>query len=299
MAIGIEKLHPTFFAEISGVDLTKPLTADEFSEIRDAIDEHSILLFRDQPIDDKHQVAFTRLFGPVMTNTNYHRPGQINRLANNIQDVSNIDHDGTMLPPDAGRLLHSRANRLWHTDTSYKHIPARYSLLSCHEKPPSGGNTAFADTRAAYEDLPADRKKELDGLTAWHSIIYSRSKLGFSNYSEKARSELPPAHQVVIRTHPRTGRKSLYIASHVCKVDGMSEDESQALIDELIIFASQEKYVYEHEWRVGDLVMWDDRCTMHRSVGYSDTNHRRDMRRTTVSDELNSVERMQGQEVAA
>jgi alpha-ketoglutarate-dependent 2,4-dichlorophenoxyacetate dioxygenase len=290
MPIGIEKLHPLFAAEITGVDLTRPLPQDEAEEIKAAFAKHAVLLFRDQPIDDDQQVAFSELFGPLIPRTNYHRPGEKWRLGNYMSDVSNIDYDGTMLAEDSGRKLHSRANQLWHTDASFKHIPARASLLSAHEVPPVGGNTAFADMRAAYDALPDARKAELEDLIAEHSIFHSRAKLGHTDYNEEAHAEVPPVKQVLIRKHPVTGRKSLYIASHISRIIGMDDDAAQALVEELIAFATQDKFVYEHAWTVGDLIIWDNRYTMHRAVGYDDMNHRRDMRRTTVSDELNSID---------
>ena len=290
MPITVKQLHPLFVAEIGGVDLTHPVPTDQFAVIKAAFDEHAVLLFRNQPVSDENQVAFTKLFGPLITKTNYHRPGEIKRISDDLSDVSNIDHDGKMLPPDSGRRLHSRANQFWHTDASFKHIPARCSLLSAHEIPPVAGDTGFADMRSAYDALSAERKAEFEDLTAEHSIFHSREKMGHTDYNEAARAEVPPAQQVFVRKNPETGRKSLYLASHISKISSMDADETQQLLDELIAFATQPQFVYEHSWAVGDLMIWGNRYTMHRAMGYDDMNHRRDMRRTTVSDEVNSIE---------
>lgn len=290
MTLEIIELHPIFGAEIRGVDLTRPVPADQEAKIKGAFRKYAILLFRDQAITDQQQVAFSELFGPIIKNTKYHRPDEIARICDDLSDVSNLDHNGEMLPSDSGRRLHSRANRMWHTDASFKHIPARASLLSAHEIPPVGGHTAFADMRAAYDALPDDKKTQLEDLTAWHSIFHSRARFGYTDYNDAARAEVPPAHQVLVRQDPDTGRKSLYFASHIQSIDGMADDAAEALVEELIAFATQPEFVYEHRWRVGDLMMWDNRYTMHRAVGHDDMKHRRDMRRTTVSDEINSID---------
>lgn len=290
MKISVKKLHPHFMAEIDDIDLTEALSDAQFEAIKVNFDEHAVLLFRNQLISDDNQIAFTKLFGPIIKNTNYHRPGEILRISNDLSDVSNLDHNGNLLPLDSGRRLHSRANRLWHTDASFKHIPARCSILSAHEVPPVGGNTAFADMRAAYDALPNQQKVELQRLTAWHSIFYSREKIGYTDYNQAARDEVPPAQQVLVRTHPETGRKSLYLASHISSIDGMTDNAAQELVETLIAHATQPQFVYEHEWQVGDLIVWDNRYTMHRAMGHDDINHRRDMRRSTVSDEINSID---------
>ena len=294
MAITVKRLHPTFFAEVGGVDLSKPVPPELFADILDAFHEHAILLFRDQHIDDAQQVAFSRLFGPVFTATKSHWKNEKRRLREEMADISNLDHDGRVLPPEDERRFHNRANQLWHTDNTFKHIPARCSLLSAREIPQSGGDTEFADTRAAYDALPEARKREIDDLIAEHSIFYSRSKMGFAGFTDGARNELPPVRQVLVRRHPATGRKALYIASHASHVVGWPVEKGRRLIEELIAFATQPQFVHRHRWREGDLVIWDNRCTMHRATPYDDVAQRRDLHRTTVSDEMNSVERERG-----
>jgi len=297
--ITVKKLHPLFMAEIGGVDLAQPLSQEEFAEIEAAFNEHAVLLFRDQSIDDEQQAAFSRWFGPLIPSTKYHRPGEVSRLGENMADVSNMDHEGRLLDADASRRMHSQANQLWHTDASFKHVPARCSLLSAHVIPPTGGETEFADLRAAYDALPEERKQEIEGLVAEHSIFESRAKMDYTDYTDGARAELPPVQQVLYRVHPGSGRKTLYLAAHAAHIIGWPEDKGRRLLEELMEHATQPQFVYTHTWKVADLVMWDNRCTMHRARPYEDLTYRRDMRRTTVSDEVNTVERLQGAVVAA
>lgn len=291
MAITVSKRGPTFFAEIGGVDLTRPMTQALFAEIDAAFNTHAVLLFRDQFITDEQQVAFSGFFGPVFTATKYAWRDEKQRLRAEMADISNIDHTGALLAADDQRRFHNRANQLWHTDNTFKHIPARCSLLSAREIPPRGGNTEFADTRAAYDALPEPKKREIDSLIVEHDIQWSRRRMGFTDFSETAREGLPPVHQVLVRRHPATGRKALYIASHASHVVGWPEDRGRALLDELTEFSTQPQFVHEHIWREGDLVIWDNRRTMHRALPYDEMTQRRVLHRTTVSDEINSVER--------
>ncbi len=291
MTIEVTSLHPLFMARVDGIDLTQPVTPGAFEEIAAAFDRHAVLLFRDQHITDAEQVAFSAHFGGVFTATNYHRKGQKSRLRAEMADISNLDHDGELMAADDTRRAFNEANRLWHTDNSFKQVPSRCSLLSAREIPPSGGETEFADMRAAYDALPKARKREIDELIVEHSIMHSRARLGYTDFSEGARNELPPVRQVLVRTHPGTGRKALFIASHASHVVGWPEEKGRRLIEELLDFATQPQFVHRHEWRVGDLVVWDNRCTMHRARPYDDMNQRRDLRRTTVSDDINTVER--------
>jgi alpha-ketoglutarate-dependent 2,4-dichlorophenoxyacetate dioxygenase len=234
-------------------------------------------------------MAFSRRFGPLETNPSY--AGNKLRLRPEIADISNIDYEGNIQPLDAPKRLFSLGNQLWHTDSSFKHVPARCSLLSAREVPPSGGETEFADLRAAYDALPEERKRLLDGLVLEHSIYRSRSLIGFAEFDKEIYKKLPPVRQVLVRRHPGSGRMSLYLASHASHVIGWPIEEGRKLVEELIAFATQPQFVYSHRWTVGDLVMWDDRCTMHRGRPYDESKYRREMHRTTVSDEINTVER--------
>lgn len=292
MGIAVTPLTPGFVAEVRGVDLSAPVAPGAFAEIETAFHDFGVLVFPDQPVTDTQQVAFSRLFGPVFTATNYHRSGEKPRLRAEMSDISNIGKDGKLLPADDERRLHARANQLWHTDNTFKHVPARCSLLSAREIPPTGGDTEFADMRAAYDALPAARKREIDDLVVEHSIFHSRRKMGFTQYSDGAKKELPPVRQVLVRVHPATGRKALYIASHASHVIGWPEEKGRRLLEELLDFATQPQFVHRHRWRTGDLIVWDNRCTMHRARPHEEMTHRRVLHRTTVSDEINSVERV-------
>ncbi|MDA1101852.1 MAG: TauD/TfdA family dioxygenase [Proteobacteria bacterium] len=291
MSITVLPIHPLFFAEIRGVDLTRPIPPGLFAEIEAAFNEHAVLLFRDQPVTDADQVVFSGYFGPVFAATRYSWRDERPRLRAEMADISNIDHAGRLLAGDDQRRLHGRANQLWHTDNTFKHIPARCSILSAREIPSHGGDTEFADMRAAFDALPEERRHKIDPLIAEHSIYRSRELMGFTDFSDAARMELPPVRQVLVRQHPATGRKALYIASHASHIIGWPEDEGRQLIEALIAFATQSRFVHRHRWRVGDLIIWDNRCTMHRGRPYAEMTERRVLHRTTVSDEINTVER--------
>ena len=287
MAIQVTPLHPTFGAEVRGVDLTCTVTADVFAEIEAAFDRYGILVFPEQPVNDAQQLAFSQLFGPLEVNPNY--AGAKMRLRPDIADISNLDAEGRVLGRDDRRNLFNLGNQLWHTDSSFKRVPAKCSLLSARELPASGGETEFADLRAAWDALPETRLRELDGLIVEHSIFRSRSQIGFADFNDDIFKELPPVPQALVRHHYDSGRTSLYLASHASHIIGWPVEEGRALIEELIAFATQAQFVYQHRWTVGDLVMWDNHCTMHRGRPYDDTQ-RRVMHRTTVSDFANTLE---------
>ncbi|HUK00625.1 MAG TPA: TauD/TfdA family dioxygenase [Stellaceae bacterium] len=294
MGIRVTPLHPHIGAEVTGIDLARPLGADEFAEIERAFNRHAVLVFPGQPLTDDQQIAFSRLFGPLETSPEYAGSKKSRLGRPEIADISNLDPEGRVMTAADQRLLFNRGNQLWHTDSSFKYVPARCSLLSAREIPPAGGETEFADMRAAYDALPEEKKRALDGLVVEHSIFRSRSLIGFSEFNEEIQRELPAVPQLLVRRHPGSGRRTLYLASHASHIIGWPVQEGRRLIEELIAFATEPRFVYQHRWRVGDLVMWDDRCTMHRGRPYDDTRYRRDMHRTTVSDERNSVERERG-----
>jgi alpha-ketoglutarate-dependent 2,4-dichlorophenoxyacetate dioxygenase len=291
MAIEVTPLHPTLGAELRGVDLSRPVMPEVFAEIEAAFNRHGILLFPEQPLTDEQQLAFSRLFGPLEVNPNY--AGTRLRLRPDLADISNLDPEGRVLARDDRRNLFNLGNQLWHTDSSFKRIPAKCSLLSARELPSSGsmggGETEFADMRAAWDALPEARKRELDGLVVEHSIFRSRSQIGFADFNDAIFEELPPVRQALVRHHRYSGRTSLYLASHASHIIGWPMEEGRALIEGLIAFATQPQFVYQHRWTAGDLVMWDNRCTMHRGRPYDDTQ-RRVLHRTTVSDWANTLE---------
>jgi alpha-ketoglutarate-dependent 2,4-dichlorophenoxyacetate dioxygenase len=287
MAIEVTPLHPCLCAEVRGVDLTHPVIPETFAAIEAAFHRHGILVFPEQPVTDEQQLAFSRLFGPLEVNPNY--AGAKMRLRPDIADISNLDAEGQVLARDDRRNLFNLGNQLWHTDSSFKRIPAKCSLLSARELPSSGGETEFADLRAAWDALPETRKRQLDGLLVEHSIFRSRSQIGFVDFNNEVFTELPPVPQALVRHHRYSGRTSLYLASHASHVIGWPVEEGRVLIEELIAFATQPQFVYQHRWTVRDLVIWDNRCTMHRGRPYDDTQ-RRVLHRTTVSDMANTVE---------
>ena len=279
----VTQRHSHFFGEVSGLDLAGPLDDDRMAEIRAALDAHAVLLFRGQNLTDAQQVAFSRKLGPVATTRQKDRPGHRLRIDPQVSDISNLDPDGNVMGPDDRRRMDALANRLWHTDHSFRRVPSTYSLLSAHIVPDEGGETEFADMRAAYDALPGGTKAAIDGLVAVHSLFTSRAVIGFTDFSPEERAALPPARQPLARTHPGSGRKSLYLAAHADRIEGMPLPEGRMLLLDLMDHATQPQFVHRHRWEAGDLVIWDNRCTMHRARAF-DMSAKRDMRRTTVSE---------------
>jgi alpha-ketoglutarate-dependent 2,4-dichlorophenoxyacetate dioxygenase len=291
MAIEVTPLHPTLGAELRGVDLTRPVMPEVFAEIDAAFSRYGILVFPEQRVTDEQQLDFSRLLGPLEVNPNY--AGAQMRLRPDVADISNLDAEGRVLAREDRRNLFNIGNQLWHTDSSFKHIPAKCSLLSARELPSPGpmgaGETEFADLRTAWGALPEARKRQLEGLVVEHSIFRSRSQIGFADFNDEIFKQLPPVPQALVRHHLYSGRTSLYLASHASHIVGWPVEEGRALIEELIAFATEPQFVYPHRWTVGDLVIWDNRCTMHRGRPYDDTQ-RRVLHRTTVSDWANTLE---------
>ena len=284
----INPLHPVFAAEVTGLDLGRAVDAETFAELTAAIDSHGVLAFRDQSLGDDAQIRFSELFGPLETTRRAHRPGHKLRLDIHVSDISNLDEIGELLERDDYRQMSNLANRLWHTDSTFKRVPARYSILAAHTLPNAGGETEFADMRAAYDDLADALQAEIQDYVCQHSIMHSRATIGFTDFTPEEHAALPPVPQVLVRTHPGSKRKSLYLASHAHEIAGLSVPEARMILLDLMEHATQRKYVYTHDWRPGDVVMWDNRCTMHRGR-WHDPDEVRDMRRTTVSDEVSTV----------
>jgi alpha-ketoglutarate-dependent 2,4-dichlorophenoxyacetate dioxygenase len=290
MAITVCPVTPSFAAEIGDIDLSKPLAPTEISEVKDAFTKYAVLIFPDQHLSQDQHLDFARYFGPLETTIALFRKDSKLRVRKEFADVSNLDPENEVWGKDSRQRMFQMGNRLWHTDSSFKRLPARASLLYALTIPPIGGHTEFADERAAYDALPEATKKRIDPLVAEHSIFNSRARLGFSNFSDEERQGMPPVPQVLVRTIPESGRKSLYLASHAGSILGLSEPEGRALIDELVAHATQRQFVYTHRWRVHDLIIWDNRCTMHRGTDFDDLRWKRDMQRATVSDVANSCE---------
>ncbi len=290
MAITVCPVTPSFAAEIGDVDLSLPLKPSDLADIKDAFAAYAVLIFPDQQLSQDQHLDFARHFGPLETTIALHRKDARLRVRKEFADVSNLDHNNEVWGKESRQRMFQLGNRLWHTDSSFKRLPALASLLYARSIPPIGGHTEFADERAAYDALPEAMKRRVESLVAEHSIFNSRAKLGFTNFSDEERAGMPPVPQVLVRTIPESGRKSLYLASHAGRIFGMSEQDGRALIDELVAHATQRQFVYTHRWRVHDLVIWDNRCTMHRGTDFDDLRWKRDMQRATVCDVANSCE---------
>ncbi len=275
--------HHEFFGEASGIDLRVPLTAELAADIEQAMDRYAVLRFRDQPIDDDQQLAFSRWFGPLEQATGDIVQGADRRLSMDISDISNLDkHNRTMARDDRKRLF-SLGNMLWHSDSSFKATPAKYSLLSARVVPDHGGNTEYADMRAAWDALDQATSALVRDLVCDHSQLYSRGALGFDQFTDAERIKFAPVPQRLVRRHPNTGRLSLFLASHAGAIHGWPVPEARMLLRDLIEHATQREFVFVHEWRQHDLVMWDNRVTMHRARRYP-ADQARDLHRTTVAD---------------
>jgi alpha-ketoglutarate-dependent 2,4-dichlorophenoxyacetate dioxygenase len=292
----IRQLHSVFVGEVAGIDLRQPVDPDTFREIEAALDQYAVLVFRGQFLDDDQQIAFSRLFGPLETSIGTIRKDRRHRLRPELSDASNLDANNNIRPASDRWRMMVLANQLWHTDSSFRRVPAKLSLLSAREVPPDGGETEFADLRAAYEALEPD-KTMIEPLVAEHSIFHSRSLIGYAEFSDEERAQLPPVPQTVVRLHPGSRRRTLYLASHASHIVGWPVAKGRAFLNDLIGFATQPRFVYQHRWRVGDLVVWDNRCTLHRARPFDDTRHRRDMRRTTVADSAPTLQQARPDEV--
>jgi len=283
MTLTFTKLNPVFVAEVSPVDLR---TADEdiLAQVRGGMDTYAVLVFRNQPFTDAEQLDFAqRLDGALHTKLGISAL-QKNRFGNEaLDDISNLDENGEILQSNNRRRMYSLGNRLWHTDASFQDPAGRYSMLSAKIVPSVPADTEYADMRAAYDALPAEFKVTCEGLRVHHSIAYSRQTLGFE-FSETEQDALKGAVHPLIRTLPRSGRRSLYVASHASRIIDWPVPEGRLLLRDLIEHATQRQFVYRHSWRVGDLVIWDNRATMHRGMPYDDSRHRRELRRVTTLD---------------
>jgi alpha-ketoglutarate-dependent 2,4-dichlorophenoxyacetate dioxygenase len=284
MTLTFRKLHPLFVAEAGPIDLRRVHDPETLAAIRAGMDEHAVLVFHDQPLTDAEHLAFAERFDGRLHAKTGASAIRKSRLGNEaLGDISNLDERGEILPPGDRRRAYGLANRLWHTDASFQDPPGRYSTLSAKTVPPEGADTEYADMRAAYDALPAAMKARLEGLRVHHSIAYSRQTLGFE-FSQEEADALRGAVHPLIRTIPRSGRRSLYVASHASRIVDWPLPEGRLLLRDLIEHATQPAFVYRHLWRVGDLVIWDNRATMHRARPFEDTTHRRELHRVTTLD---------------
>lgn len=292
MTITFQSIHPVFAARVSGVDLTRPLPDGAAEELEAAMARYAVLVFSGQEVDDEQQLAFSRNFGEIEDSRGGNPTQTKKRLNAQLNDVSNLGPDGKPLSADDRRRAFNLGNHLWHTDSSFRATPAKYSLLSARRIPATGGNTEFADMRAAYDALDPETQKSIEGLICEHSLLHSRARLGFLEWSSEERAQMQPVLQSLVRTHPVSKRKSLFIASHAGKIAGWSEAEAKLFLFDLMERATNREFVYVHEWSRHDLVMWDNRCVLHRARSY-DPGVVRDMRRTTVAGDEVTAEQIE------
>jgi len=283
MSMSLRQVGPCLAAEVDGLDLTRPLSPEAVAAIHAGMDTYAVLVFHDQKLDDEQQLVFTRSLGEIehAIGTSLRAPDEL-RLPTTFADVSNLDKDQKVFARADRRRLFALGNRLWHSDSSFKAIPAKYSLLHARSVPSRGGNTEFADMRGAWDALDAETRAEVEDLVCEHSQIFSRQQLGFTDFTDEERARFAPVRQRLVRTHPVTGRRSLYLSSHAGSILGWPVPEARAFLRDLVEHATQRQFVYAHRWRVGDLVMWDNRQTMHRARPFP-AHEPRDMRRTTLA----------------
>lgn len=288
----IDPARPDFAGEVSGVDIAAGVSAADAVAIEKAMDHYGVLVFHDQRITDEQQYAFSRNFGPMETAANdlaMSAAGDKRRLSANINDISNLDADGNVLARDNRRRLASLGNMLWHSDSSFKKTPSKYSLLSARIIPGAGGNTEFADMRAAWDALDTETRAICLPLVCDHSQIYSRAQIGFADFTEEEKVRFTPVPQRLVRRHEASGRLSLYLSAHAGTIHGWPVPEARAFLRDLNEHATQPQFTYAHKWRPYDLVMWDNRCTQHRARRF-DSTQKRDLHRTTVADRAPTLE---------
>lgn len=282
-------LTPHLGAEVTGIDLSQPLDQQQVAEFEAAMDRYAVLVFRDQPLDQDQQIRLAQSFGPLDLGLRKLRRGPHRFAYNELADISNVTADGEVAARTHAKIVSNVANQLWHSDSSFQQTRAKYSMLSAHVVPQFGGETEFADLRAAYDLLPQWRRDQVDPLVAVHSSLHSRFLLGDTEYDESQRQEIPPARWPLVQTDPRSGRKILYVGIHIEAVEGMTAPEGRMLVMDLMEHATQREFVYQHHWRTGDLVVWDNTATLHRGRWY-DFSERRELRRATTEEVTRSPE---------
>jgi alpha-ketoglutarate-dependent 2,4-dichlorophenoxyacetate dioxygenase len=283
MTLTVRPLHPLFAAELEGADLGVEPSPELVETVERAMAQYAVLVIRDQHIGDEEHIRFSRAFGPLELPPNLGMSSAKKRLRRELYDASNLDENGHVLSADSPRRKYNRGNELFHTDSSFNDLPTKWSLLLAHVLPSVGGNTEFVDLRAVYADLPPETKTRLEGVVAEHYLWHSRERGGFTSVTDEMKRLMPPVRHPVVR-RAADGRRTLYIGAHASHVVGWQIDEGRALLDELLTHAADAQYIYSHEWCDGDLVIWDDRCTLHRAGSFDDLRDARDLRRTTVNE---------------
>jgi alpha-ketoglutarate-dependent 2,4-dichlorophenoxyacetate dioxygenase len=285
----IRQLHRHFVGEVEGIDLAAPLSPATLAMLNDAIDTFAVVILPGQSLEDEQLLAFGRLFGEIEPPRNHRVERRLKRPE--LADISNLDANNRLRTRDDHRRLDALGNRLWHADASFRAVSGALSMLLAHVVPPVGGETEFADLRAAYDALAEDTKARIESLVAEHSIFHSRGQLGFTDYTAAERAALPSVTHPLVRVHPRSRRRTLYMGAHASHIVGWPVPEGRLLLLDLLEHAAQPAFVYAHRWRVGDLVIWDNRCTLHRGRPYEDARHPRDLRRVTTQDVGNAEHR--------
>ena len=290
MPVLVEEIRPEFVAKVSGVDMSETLSAADATVIQNAIDRCPVLLFHVPGMTNEQHIRFSRHFGSLATATEYQKDPSKRRLGGEMTDASNLSETSEVLEAGDRRRMNNLGSRRWHTDGSYKKYSGKYSLLACHSTIVDGGQTQLADMRAGYDALPEKMKQLVEGLVVEHSIFHSRAVVGFSGFSSEEQAQLPRAHHPLVRIHPASGRKSLYLSSHASHIVGWPVPEGIDLLLELTEWATQTAGVYTHAWQPGDMLMWDNRFTMHRARRHYPETAVRDMRRTTIEEDVPPLE---------
>jgi alpha-ketoglutarate-dependent 2,4-dichlorophenoxyacetate dioxygenase len=289
MSLIIKGFDSLFGAQIMGADLRYEPDVALVEAIEAAMAKYALVVLPDQHISDEQQIRFSRAFGPLELppHMGLKRPQQHDlqrRIRPEMYDVSNIDTDGAFLPIESLKMASNRANEEFHTDSSFNALPTKWSLLSGRIVPPEGADTLYVDTRAAYDALPPDMKTRAEDAVAEHYFWKTRGRAGFNVITDDMKRAMPPARQNVVRTIPESGRKALLIGNHATHIVGWPLDEGRQFLDELNAFATQPQFTYTHKWRAGDLVIWDNRCTLHRATPFDVFKYKRDLRRTTINE---------------
>ncbi len=289
MTLSIRPLTDTLAAEIRGLDLRHPIAPETFSEIYSAFLSYGVLVLPGQALTIEQHLAFAQHFGEIWS-LPVGDPSQLRLNTAAVDDVSNLNADGEIAGTDSEKYMFALGNQLWHSDLSFRDVPAQASLLHATEIARDGGETEFADLAASYDALSDEKKRKLEGLIAQHSLLHSRQRGGYGQVTEEQRAKFPPAYQPIVRVHPDTGKKNLYIGAHAYRIEGMPGDEGEALLTELLNFVTEDRFVYRHRWAVHDLVIWDNRRALHRGRPYDADNERRVMHRVTIEGKGKTVE---------
>ena len=284
-ALAVNALHPLFAAEMLGADLREPPSRELVSAVNQAMARYAVVVIRDQKIDDEQQIRFSRAFGPLELPPYMGMKVEGGRrIRPELYDVSNLDVNGDFLPTESLRHASNRANEEFHTDSSFNSLPTKWSLLMAHVVPPERGDTLYVDTRAAFDALPDALKAKARTAVAEHYFWKTRGRSGFNTITDDMKRAFPPVQHPLVREIPESGRTALYIGQHATHIVGWPREEGERFLDELNRFATQPRFIYTHQWRVGDLVIWDNRCTLHRATGYDVFKYKRDLRRTTINE---------------